>query len=422
MGFASEWLNQKALFPEFINELPDDQTGIIVVIPAFNEASVTPLLNSLNSCTEPGCRSEVLIIVNAPGNASHESLMNNTACIQTAESWKKNNRSFFRLYIINAGQPPVKGWGVGLARKTGMDEALRRFNAAGKPEGVIVCLDADCTVEKNYFTAIYRELLLKKERKACSIYFEHPLSGTDFSERVYRYIIQYELHLRYFTQGLAFAGFPHACHTVGSALAVKALPYLRSGGMNRRQAGEDFYFVQKLTSTGGYFALNHTTVYPSPRESVRVPFGTGATISRLMTENGEQLFSYNCSSFTELKELFRIAPGLFAAGMKEIETYYEILPPGVRSFIERREWSSKVEEIQNNTSSKTTFMKRFYTWFNAFKIVKYLNHVHTRRFNKTAVTDSATDLLNIMGFDFSGSDPERLLLFYRSLDKGEVPG
>jgi len=42
--------------------------------------------------------------------------------------------------------------------------------------------------------------------------------------------------------------------------------------MNRKQAGEDFYFIQKLMPLGGYFALNSTAIYPSPRESSRVPF------------------------------------------------------------------------------------------------------------------------------------------------------
>ena len=50
-------------------------------------------------------------------------------------------------------------------------------------------------------------------------------------------------------------------------MAVKALPYVKAGGMNRRQAGEDFYFIQKLVPSGGYFSLNSTTVYPSPRAS-----------------------------------------------------------------------------------------------------------------------------------------------------------
>jgi len=35
MGFASSWLESGTLFPELINEEPDKDTGIIVVVPAF---------------------------------------------------------------------------------------------------------------------------------------------------------------------------------------------------------------------------------------------------------------------------------------------------------------------------------------------------------------------------------------------------
>ncbi len=75
--------------------------------------------------------------------------------------------------------------------------------------------------------------------------------------------------------------------------------------MNRRQAGEDFYFIQKLVPAGGYFNLNLTTVFPSPRISSRVPFGTGVTISR-MAEAGDDIFlSYNFKAFMELKTLLQ---------------------------------------------------------------------------------------------------------------------
>ncbi len=157
-----------------------------------------------------------------------------------------------------------------------MDEAVRRFNLLNKPDGIILNLDADCRVKNNYFTAVFGEMHNRKDRTACSIYFEHPISGNEFSEEVYRSIILYELHLRYYLQGLAFTGFPYVHHTVGSAIAIKALPYIKAGGMNRRMAGEDFYFIQKLLPAGGFFNLNQTTVYPSPRSSARVPFGTGA--------------------------------------------------------------------------------------------------------------------------------------------------
>jgi len=42
------------------------------------------------------------------------------------------------------------------------------------------------------------------------------------SAQVYGAIAAYELHLRYYVQALRYAGFPHAHHTVGSCLAVRA--------------------------------------------------------------------------------------------------------------------------------------------------------------------------------------------------------
>ena len=418
MSFASAWLNEKALFPEFIKEAPDNQTGIIVVVPAFDEPSITTLLDSLKSCVEPECKVEVIIVVNAPADASPESLENNCICISNSAQWKEINRNlFFRLYVVDAGKAPVPGWSVGLARKTGMDEALRRFNAAKNPDGAIVCLDADCTVEKNYFTAIYNELVKKKERKACSLYFEHPLSGSQFPATVYNYITQYELHMRYFVQGLKYSGFPYPFHTVGSALAVKALQYAKAGGMNRRQAGEDFYFIQKLSPLGGYFTLNKTTVFPSPRESKRVPFGTGAMIARSMNNNSNGYLTYNNLAFNDLKELFDIVRTLYAPGRDVVLNSYEILPSGLQTFLCEEEWGLKIDEISRNTSTYESFMKRFFFWFNIFRIVKYLNHIHKEKYNKIPVRESAHNILELSGFKDIPEDTCQLLLYYRSLEK-----
>jgi hypothetical protein len=419
MSFASAWLNEKALFPEFIKEAPDNHTGIIVVVPAFDEPSIAVLLNSLKSCAEPDCKVEVIIVVNAPADASPESLENNRICIRNTGQWRDNNKNlFFRLYVVDAGKAPVKGWGVGLARKTGMDEALRRFNAIKNPEGAIVCLDADCTVETNYFTALCNELIKKKERKACSLYFEHPLSGNQFSERIYNYITQYELHMRYFVQGLKYSGFPYPYHTVGSALAVKALQYVKAGGMNRRQAGEDFYFIQKLSPLG-YFTLNKTTVFPSPRESKRVPFGTGVMITRSMDNNRNGFLTYNSLAFNDLKELFNIARTLYAANGDEVMNSYNILPSGLQTFTGEEEWKGKIDEIRRNTSTYDTFMKRFFFWFNMFRIVKYLNHIHTEKYNKIPVRDSAYNILELSGFKDIPEDTRQLLLYYRFLEKSQ---
>jgi len=421
MGFATSWLEKRALFPEIFKETPDNQTGIIVVVPAFNEPGIPKLLNSLVSCDEPECKVEVIIIVNAGLDASKESLLNNQKSLQDIESWKKsNNNYFFRLFVFDAGQPSLDGWGAGMARKTGMDEALRRFNSIHMPDGVIVSLDADCTVEENYFTSICNDLLIMKKRSACSIYFEHPLSGNDFPAMIYEYITSYELHLRYYIQGLRYSGFPYPFHTVGSAIAVKAKSYLKAGGMNRRQAGEDFYFIQKIVPMGGFFTLNSTTVYPSPRESFRVPFGTGPAVARFMENNDQDLLTYNIESFRELHSFFCMINKLYESNFSELNEYYRLLPEGLKSFINDEEWLSVTTGIKHNTASQDSFRKRFFGWFNMFKVVKYMNHVHSSLFEKQAVPDSAYALLTESGHRFLSKNPYDLLIFYRDLEKSVV--
>lgn len=418
MGFASAYLDERVLFPEIIKEAPDKNTGLIVVIPAYNEPEITTLFDSLALCSEPGCKVEVLVVVNAPSNASLESVENNKLTIQNIDSWKnKNRKCFFRLYAFIASDASISGWGVGLARKTGMDEAVRRFNAIDKPHGVILNVDADCTVEKNYFTEVSTGFLKKKDRSACSIYFEHPLSGTEFPQNTYDYITLYELHLRFYYQGLAFTGFPWVFHTVGSAIAVRAISYVKAGGMNRRQAGEDFYFIQKLVPAGGYFNLNTTTVYPSPRASFRVPFGTGASIGKLTDDKSTTLLTYNVLAFKELRSFFCMPDSIYTSKAEELPELFQTFPSGLKSFLNETEWTEKMIEIKGNTSTLTAFRKRFFAWFNMFRIVKYLNFVHPEIFEKKPVDISAIELLENIGVRLVSKDPPQLLRYFRQMEK-----
>jgi hypothetical protein len=417
MGFASAWLKDRALFPVLIKEAPAKDTEVIVVVPSYDEPAITDLLDSLALCHEPACRVEVIIIINAPSDADSESLKNNNESIVRIEIWKKENPDrFFSLYVIDGSIVWSGGWSVGLARKAGMDEALRRFDLLNKPYGIILNLDADCKVKSNYFTAVYNEMHDRKDRSACSIYFEHPISGHEFTEQIYRSIILYELHLRYYLQGLAFTGFPYVQHTVGSAIAVKALPYVKAGGMNRRMAGEDFYFIQKLLPAGGFFNLNQTTVFPSPRSSARVPFGTGVTILRLTEGNNETLLTYNPEAFKELKLFFSLIDKLFLYAIDDQEFAFSALPPGIRQFVGIEEWTARIREIKSNTSGIKSFRKRFFGWFNMFKIVKYLNSTHGTFFAKKPVDECALELLKATGKDFKPDDPAKLLEFYRLLE------
>jgi len=416
MGFASAWLELNSLFPRIITEAPAQDTGIIVVVPAFDEPGITNLLDSFAYCSKPNCRAEILIVVNAPDNAGEESLLKTRNSAAAADSWKKLNQNlFFNVHVIDGLGLKSSGWSVGLARKTGMDEAVRRFALLNNPDGIILNIDADCTVKNNYFEAVYNEMAGRSDRMACSVYFEHPVSGDDFPAKIYRSIMLYELHMRYFVQGLSYAGFPWVHHTVGSAIAIKAIAYVKAGGMNKRSAGEDFYFIQKLLPAGGFFNLTSTTVYPSPRVSTRVPFGTGPVISRLTESPDAGLLSYNPEAFSELRTFFSMVDGFFCEETNTGNYKFSELPPGIRQFISSEDWDTRITEIRNNTSGKDSFRKRFFSWFNMFRIVKYLNSVHVTHFTKVPVEEGAGDLLKIMGKE-NPAGLTGLLSCFRQLD------
>lgn len=407
------------LFPDLIREEPLISTGIIAVVPAYNEPDIPVLLDSLSACNPPHCTVEIIIVINAPPDAPAKDIEGNRLTLKAIEKWKSENReAFFRLHIINLGVTAYEKWGVGMARKTGMDEALSRFTRINRPDGVILSLDADCTVDRNYFTETEKELLNVKNRKGCSIYFEHPLSGNEFSRDVCYAAAIYELHLRYYLQALKYTGYPWVHHTIGSCFAVKASAYKASGGMNRRQAGEDFYFIQKLLPAGGYFNLNTTTVYPSPRRSDRVPFGTGTVVKEITTGEEAGFTTYNPEAFRDLKEFFNLSAESYNNCRKEADKIYDLFPFTVKDFLPLQIWLQNAESLIRNTSGPQSFRKRFYNWFNMFMIIKYLNFVHRKGFYKRLLpAEAAVRLLEMKQISDYPANVTGLLSYFRRLEK-----
>jgi hypothetical protein len=200
-------------------------------------------------------------------------------------------------------------------------------------------------------------------------------------------------------------------------MAVLANEYVLAGGMNRRQAGEDFYLIQKLIPGGGYFSINTTAVYPSPRSSFRVPFGTGAAIEKLSGEDSQTWMTYNIDAFGELKEFFSKVDLLYESNKNQLIKSFENLPEGLKLFLKSEEWSDKIAEIRNNTSGIQSFRKRFFNWFNMFMIVRYLNTVHLQFFSKIPADEAASGLLQILGKKCFSCSPSDLLRIYRAMER-----
>lgn len=367
----NEYLAKHQFVPAQVESRPHPALGIVVVIPCHDEPALITTLASLWGCVRPRCRVEVIVVVNACLEDAEEVHARNRRTEREANCWLAAHRDpALAFHVLSFATLPRRHAGVGLARKIGMDEAVARFHAARRDDGIIVCLDADCECAPNYLVAIEEHFGDHPCSPGCSIHFEHPLDG-DADAALYEGIIRYELFLRYYLNGLKHAGFPHAHHTVGSSMAVRSSTYEQQGGMNRRQAGEDFYFLNKVIRLGGFSELHTTTVVPSPRASRRVPFGTGRAMQDWVAGRDHLQSTYAPESFEDLRRLFARA-GSFYEQCPSDWGPMRTLPDSIIEYLRECEFTHKLVEMQANTASADAFLKRFFAWFDAFRAFKFV--------------------------------------------------
>lgn len=304
---------------------------------------------------------------------------------------------------------PDKIAGVGLARKILMDSAAKIFYDLEKPEGVILAYDADCLVESMHMDKVLTCFCQKESLEAASIYYEHDLAICNPS--LLPHIVEYELHLRVYINWKKYIGLPYAYQTIGSSMAVRAGVYSLVGGMNKRKAGEDFYFLHKFTNRGGYGEIRSTTVYPSSRISDRVPFGTGRAILEASKE-ASQIDTYSPQSYLDFKEIMiDKLSSIYKSGLE-----LEKVGSSLRPFLEKTEFHKLIQECRTNTSSEPHFIKRFYNRCDAFYFMKYLHYMRDHLYGNVSSLDSGNALLPLLGRESTNTSLECLMAF-RDLDK-----
>jgi hypothetical protein len=292
-----------------------------------------------------------------------------------------------------------------------MDEAVRRFEMVKYPEGAIVCFDADSLCETNYFLALEKHFLENPKSPGCSIHFEHPLLG-NLNKEVYQAITGYELFLRYYTHAQKYCRLPYAYETIGSSMAVRSAAYQKQGGMNRRKAGEDFYFLHKIIALGNFTELKTTKVIPSPRQSDRVPFGTGRAVNKWLEE--KTLTTYSPQTFMDLKTFTNQVDRLYNL-RQNVGAFLATLPMSIRYFLLNNDFEATLKSIQQNSASPDTFIQHFYHWFDAFKVLKYVHYSRDEHYDNIAVLEASQWLLQKLYGTEVASEKSALLMF-RELD------
>ena len=395
----NKYLRERTLFPKLIESHPTEMPELIFVIPAFKENELIHTIESLESCTPSSAKIEIIVVLNdhfdSPEDikAFHKSQLN----------LLKNRSNRYPLFPIHIREMPARKGGVGYARKSGMDEALRRFHLSGNTEGVIICLDADCRVHEDYIHEIVK-FYRSSNSMAAVCHYEHTLEGQTVNSAR---ILDYELHLRLISCGMRWAGHPYALQTVGSTMTVRASAYAAQGGMNTRQAGEDFYFLQKLLKAFPVGVISNATVYPSTRNSDRVPFGTGAAMTK--ASHGQDIKTYHWKSYEFLKDFVGRIDRMYHDQTVTSDTF-------VREFL-GTQFNTRLSEIRHHSSTPKTFKKRFFRWFDAFKCIKFFHFSRDNGYPDQDVEDCCRSLLQRHDIEDTKLDKKDLLTQLRNMDR-----
>ncbi len=311
--------------------------------------------------------------------------------------------SALRLAYIDAsspGQELGRKMGVGEARRIGLDTALRVLCRNDSPDGLLISLDADSRVEPNYFQAI-REHFAAHDSGAGVVAFAHPVPDDPVHREA---ILLYEIFLRYHELGLRAAGSPYALPTVGSTIVARGSAYVAAGGMNRKQAGEDFYFIQQLVKTGSVTRIDSTTVFPSARASDRVPFGTGASMGKYLDGGGDLNTVYHPESYRILGAWLALVLDRLDGSPDELVEAAASIAPQLAAFITQQGFEDVWPKLKKNAPDLEGLAAQFHRWFDGFKSLKLIHHLRDGGFPPMAIEEAVLNLFPSLetGIDGSG--------------------
>ena len=309
----------------------------------------------------------------------------------------------------SAGQ----GWdarhcGVGWARKVLFDLVVQQ----SPDDTIVVSLDADTSFSPTYFASLQQFFATGTAQSLCVPYYHRVLSSSPDNARA---MLRYEIYMRHYLINLLRIGSPYAFSALGSAMAFTATAYRRSGGISPLQAGEDFYLMQRMVKTGSAPALwldsahclsprsekkglrgtafsdcvekgppqaSSEIVYPQPRASWRVPFGTGPAVARGVEAIEQQYPLYSAESFALVGDTYALFPALYE---RDIET-------PMTAFLQqqlRRDdlWTP----LRRNFKRRDLFVHACTELVDGLRILQFLRHRHAEHHAKTAPNPYAID-------------------------------
>jgi len=368
----------------------------VLCVPAYAEAA--GLLDALlKNIDDPSLL--IILVVNAPAGAQADKLRLSRQLVSHCrdrysliaapdslcsllEMAPQRRR---HLLLVDRTRPDSllpPGQGVGLARKIACDLACRLIIDGRITSPWIHSTDADATLPGDYFTAVDG---LEPDRDAAGIYPFIHAAHADGKVRLAQQLYDFSLH--YYVEGLRWAGSPYAFHTIGSTLVINPHLYALARGFPRRQAGEDFYLLNKLAKLGTVRSLATPPITLASRISDRVPFGTGpalAKISALGDPIGEHLFYHpHCFSYLKAAQALLLAAWCCretAADSGQMTTLARQSAAGnatdpdiLLAALRHCGLEQALEHALSHSNTEKVYLNHMRVWFDAFQTLKFIH-------------------------------------------------
>jgi hypothetical protein len=406
---------------EALDDLPHQQPWTnVLVIPVCNESS--EFLRPPPPCAG---RSLMILVVNESVVSYAEVSLANQSLAEYLQQrfvpvWQSApNFSGFKLSLLRdqtyprdvllvdrfspgCQLPPKRG--VGHARKIGADLAASLIHSARILSPWIHCSDGDTYLPDTYFSANDD---VRGGAAGCSalVYPYHhcdDLGGQSDTEVIMATQL-YELSLRYYVAAMKFAGSPYAFHTIGSTMVLNASHYAKVRGFPKREAGEDFYLLNKLAKVGNVIELEAgpqcEPIRIAARRSDRVPFGTGAAVNKI-TALGNQVEDfrfYHPTVFVLLRLYLQAMSAIWNSHSDEltISVFGDAADEHdqnnqKRLLLECLKEMGMPKALQHafrQSKDLGQFTRQMHTWFDAFRTLKLIHALRDKELSSIAYVE-----------------------------------
>ena len=142
-----------------------------------------------------------------------------------------------------------------------------------------------------------------------------------------------------------------------------------------------------------------------------MPFGTGKAVGDYVADG--KLATYPLQAYRDVQWLLGQVEELWETGNPSIDA-----PDAIARFLGDEFLESVVPEIRANSGDLGAFRKRFFRWFNAFRLMKFLNFARDEVHGPAAIEEATSGLLEWMKLPHPNSRGIlNLLRQFRRMDK-----